>query len=153
MTDGPIARDAYDELAAAYAAAVDTKPHNAYYERPATLSLLPEVSGRRVLDAGCGSGVYSEWLLAHGAEVVGIDASPRMVDFARERTGGKATCHVADLGAPLPFLERESFDIVVSPLVLEYIADWRAVFAEFHRILRPAGHVVFSVTHPAFDAA
>ncbi len=38
MTDKPIALDAYETLAAAYAAAVDTKPHNAYYERPATLS-------------------------------------------------------------------------------------------------------------------
>jgi ubiquinone/menaquinone biosynthesis C-methylase UbiE len=63
MTDKPIALDAYETLAAAYAAVIDTKPHNAYYERPATLSLMPEVKGKRVLDAGCGTGVYSEWLI------------------------------------------------------------------------------------------
>jgi hypothetical protein len=38
MTDKPIALDAYEALAEAYAAVIDTKPHNAYYERPATLS-------------------------------------------------------------------------------------------------------------------
>ncbi len=40
----PVAQQAYDVLAEAYAARIDTKPHNAYYERPATLSLLPDVS-------------------------------------------------------------------------------------------------------------
>jgi 2-polyprenyl-3-methyl-5-hydroxy-6-metoxy-1,4-benzoquinol methylase len=64
--DKPVALDAYDALAESYAALVDTKPHNAYYERPATLSLLPDVRGKRVLDAGCGPGVYSEWLASRG---------------------------------------------------------------------------------------
>lgn len=66
MPDPPIALEAYETLADAYAEAIDTKPHNAYYERPATLSLLPEVAGKRVLDAGCGPGAYAEWLLDRG---------------------------------------------------------------------------------------
>ena len=69
MNDKPIALDAYETLAEAYASVVDTKPHNAYYERPATLSLLPDVKGKRILDAACGPGLYSEWLRSHGAEV------------------------------------------------------------------------------------
>ncbi|HVF51714.1 MAG TPA: class I SAM-dependent methyltransferase [Pyrinomonadaceae bacterium] len=151
MSDKPIAFDAYEALAEAYAAVVDTKPHNAFYERPATLSLLPETRGRRVLDAGCGPGVYSEWLLEHGAEVVAVDASPKMVELARRRLGAAADVRQADLGKPLDFLESASFDIVLSALVLDYVEDWRAAFAEFHRILRPSGHFVFSVAHPLFD--
>ena len=77
MNQKPIALDAYETLAESYAARVDTKPHNAYYERPATLSLLPQVKGKRVLDAGCGPGVYAEWLVEHGAEVVAFDVSTR----------------------------------------------------------------------------
>jgi len=50
--DQPIALQAYEALADAYAAHIDTKPHNAYHERPATPSLLPDVKGLRVLDAG-----------------------------------------------------------------------------------------------------
>jgi SAM-dependent methyltransferase len=153
MANRPIALDAYEDLADAYAAAIDTKPHNAFYERPATLSLLPEVNGKRVLDAGCGSGVYSEWLLGRGAEVVALDASPRMVALAKERTGGRAKVRVADVGAPLDFLDSASFDIVLSPLMLEYIRDWRAAFAEFHRVLVSGGHLVVSITHPFFDFA
>ena len=151
MADRPIAVDVYEELAEAYAAAVDTKPHNAYLERPATQSLIPDVSGKRVFDAGCGSGVYAEWLLDRGATVLAVDASPKMAAFTTARTGGRADVRVADLALPLDFLEHESFDLILSPLVLDYILDWRAVFAEFYRVLRPGGHCIVSVTHPFSD--
>ena len=90
MNEKPIALDAYNTLADAYASVVDTKPHNAYYERPATLSLLPDVNAKIVLDAGCGPGVYSEWLVDHGAKVTGVDASPPMVELAKRRLAGRA---------------------------------------------------------------
>jgi SAM-dependent methyltransferase len=151
MDDKPIALDAYEILAEAYASVIDTKPHNAYYERPATLSLLPDVVGKRVLDAACGPGVYSEWLIARGAEVVGIDASPKMIELARQRLGETADIRHANLGKPLSFLESESFDIVLSPLTMEYVKDWHSTFREFHRVLKPGGYFVLSVTHPFFD--
>lgn len=43
---------AYTKLSAAYAAAIDTKPHNAFYDRPAVKSLVGSLSGRHILDAG-----------------------------------------------------------------------------------------------------
>ena len=70
---------AYTALADAYAARIGTKAHNAFYERPATLTLVPEVAGKTVLDAGCGPGVYTEWLLNKGAKVVAFDANERML--------------------------------------------------------------------------
>lgn len=151
MSDTPIALAAYEALAEAYAAAIDTKPHNAYYERPATLSLLPDVEGKRVLDAGCGPGVYAEWLLKHGADVVALDVSPKMVALAKQRLGGAIEVRAADLSKPLPFLDSTSFDIVICPLVLEYIEDWSRPLAAFHRVLPPGGHLIVSVTHPFFD--
>ena len=151
MNDEPIALEAYEILAEAYASVIDTKPHNAYYERPATLSLLPEVGGMRVLDAACGPGVYAEWLVSRGAEVVGVDVSPKMVELARRRLGPTVNVYHADLTRPLTFLDGESFDIVLSPLTMNYIKDWQPVFREFHRLLRPGGYFVFSVTHPSFD--
>lgn len=151
MNDKPIALDAYEILAEAYASSVETKPHNAYYERPATLSLLPEVKGKRVLDAACGPGVYSELLLSRGAEVVAVDASPKMVELAKQRLGTTSDVRQADLSQPLTFLESSSFDIVLSPLTMEYIEDWHSTFAEFYRVLRPGGYFVLSVSHPFFD--
>jgi SAM-dependent methyltransferase len=94
--DPPISRRSYEELAEAYAAKIDTKPHNAYYERPATLSLLPEVRGLRVLDAGCGPGVYAEWMTNRGARVVAVDASPKMLALARARVGPRVAYHGGD---------------------------------------------------------
>lgn len=144
----PIAQDAYDALAEAYAARIDTKPHNAYYERPATLSLLPDVADKRVLDAGCGPGVYAEWLVDHGAEVVAFDANAKMVRLARERVGDRARFLQADLGEPLDFLEDAAFDLVVSPLVLDYVENWASVFGEFNRVLKAGGALIFSMEHP-----
>lgn len=149
--DKPIALDAYDLLAESYAALVDTKPHNAYYERPATLSLLPDVRNKKVLDAGCGPGVYSEWLADRGAEVVAFDVNEKMVQLARERLGTKVRVVQADLGMPLGFLADASFDIVLSALVLNYVRDWGAVFRESYRVLRQGGLLIFSVDHPFAD--
>ncbi len=145
-----LAQAIYDQMAAQYAATVDTRPYNAYYDRPATLGLLPTVAGLHVLDAGCGPGVYSEWLLAHGASVIACDVSAEMVRLARARLGGQVVVRQADLAQPLDWLATAAVDLIVSPLVLDYVADWHATFGEFWRVLRPGGHVVWSVEHPAF---
>ena len=147
----PLAFEAYETLAEAYAAMVDEKPHNAYYERPATLSLLPEVKGKQVLDAGCGPGVYTEWLADRGAQVTALDASEKMVRLARARVGAKAHVRQADLTQPLDFLADESFDLIVSALVFDYIKDWESLFKELYRVLRLGGQLVFSVGHPFGD--
>ena len=145
----PLARRAYEELAESYAALAPSKPHNAYYERPATLSLLGEVGGRRVLDAGCGPGVYAEILIDRGAEVVGFDASEKMVGLARERLRGRAEFFRANLEDTWDWLEDASFDLAVSALAMDYVRDWRPPLREFRRVLKPGGRLVFSVEHPA----
>ncbi|MFU8827552.1 MAG: class I SAM-dependent methyltransferase, partial [Brevefilum sp.] len=148
QTQEPIAQDAYNQLADAYAARIETKPHNAYYERPATLSLLPEVKGKRILDAGCGPGLYAEILVGMGADVVALDANPKMVALARARLGDQVQVIQASFDEPLDFLADESVDLVVAPLVMDYVRDWRQAFGEFWRVLRPGGVLVFSMEHP-----
>ena len=71
---------------------------------------------------------YAEWLVAHGGIVVAIDANEKMVALARQRLGEKVQVLQADLEAPLDFLVDASFDMVVSPLVMDYIKDWEAYF-------------------------
>ena len=124
---------------------------NAHYERPATIALLGEVTGRRVLEAGCGPGSLTRWLADHGAVVTAMDVSPEMVRLTRERTGGRAEVRLADLAEPLTFAADGSMDVVVASLVLHYVADWHPVLREFHRVLAPGGMVVFSTHHPAMD--
>src|SRR5882672_3910710 len=93
----------YDPIADTYAAGVDQRLFNALYERPATLALLPEVSGLAVLDAGCGPGWYAQFLVEHGADVIAVDASARMADLAaaRHRRRRCARSHRLVAGAAL----------------------------------------------------
>jgi SAM-dependent methyltransferase len=139
--------DYYDTIAESYSTDNESSLFNAYYERPAMLGLAGDVDGRRVLDAGCGSGPLSAALRAKGAVVTGFDASPAMVELARQRLGDDADLHVAELGRPLPFAD-DAFDDVVLSLVLHYLRDWTEPLAELRRVLKPGGRLLLSVYHP-----
>jgi SAM-dependent methyltransferase len=141
----------YDTIAERYAADIDDRPWNALYERPATLALLPAVDGIDVLDAGCGHGWYADWLSRHGARVVAVDRSAAMVALAQKRLAGRARVVQGDVSDLRNILADQSFDLVLSSLVLHYEADLSAVFAECARLLRPGGKLVFSTHHPVHD--
>jgi SAM-dependent methyltransferase len=113
----------YDILAEAYTAENESSLINAYYARPAILALAGEVAGRRVLDAGCGSGPILAALRDRGAIVTGFDSSTGMLEQARQRLGDDADLHEAALGSPLPFPDG-AFDDVIAALVLHYLQDW-----------------------------
>ncbi|KIG15307.1 methyltransferase [Enhygromyxa salina] len=151
MKGKPIGQRNYEQFARRYAKYSKTKPHNAYYERPATLSLLPDVSGLHVLDAGCGPGFYTQELLRRGATVVGVDVTPAMIELTRALVGDRAELHVSDLAKPLYFAKDATFDLIIAPLMLDYIEEWTPVFAEFARVLRPGGRLVYSHSHPMSD--
>jgi SAM-dependent methyltransferase len=137
----------YDSFAEAYSAENESSLLNAYYERPAMLELAGDVAGRRILDAGCGSGPLFAALRDRGAVVAGFDKSAGMLELARRRLGEAADLRVADLGGPLPFADG-SFDDVVASLVLHYLEDWAAPLAEMRRVLKPGGRLFVSVEHP-----
>jgi SAM-dependent methyltransferase len=137
----------YDSFAETYSTENEGNLHNAYYERPATLALAGDVAGRRILDAGCGSGPLFAALRDRGAIVTGFDASAGMLELARRRLGDDADLVVADLGRPLPFPDG-AFDDVVASLVLHYLEDWAAPLAELRRVLKPGGRLIASVNHP-----
>lgn len=145
----PEAYQAYEKLAAGYDRKGDTKPANAYLERPATLSLLPDVTNTRVLDAGCGAGHLARELADRGASVVGIDVSHEMLTYARDRAPDAAFLR-ADLGSDLPF-DADVFDGVASSLAFHYVREWEQLFRSLHRVLKPGGWVVCSVQHPHAD--
>jgi len=140
----------YETFAAGYARANETSPYNALYERPAIISLAGDVRGLRILDAGCGSGAHAAELIARGAAVTGVDLSANLLEIARRRLGPGVPLRQGDLSQPLPFGE-SAFDLVLSSLVMHYIADWPPTLREFHRVLAPGGRLVFSTHHPFMD--
>jgi SAM-dependent methyltransferase len=137
----------YDSFAEAYSAENETSLINAYYARPAILALAGDVAGRRILDAGCGSGPLSAALRDRGATVTGFDSSAGMVELARRRLGDGADLQVADLDRPLPYPDG-AFDDVIAALVLHYLRDWTGPLAELRRVLRPGGRLIVAVDHP-----
>lgn len=141
----------YDSFATEYEEHAAEAPYNAHYDRPATLRLLGDVSGRRVLDAACGPGFYLQELLARGAEVEGCDASPAMVELARRRVGEGADVRVHSLDEPLPWVADASVDIVLCALAYHYLNDRPGFLGEAHRVLRPGGSLVISTHHPTAD--
>jgi SAM-dependent methyltransferase len=146
VADPPGVND-YDSFAEAYAASNENNLINAYYERPAMLALAGDVAGRRILDAGCGSGHLFAALRDRGAVVTGIDKSARMVELARLRLGDEADLQVAELGSPLPFPD-DTFEDVTASLVLHYLEDWGPALAELRRVLKIGGRLIVSVDHP-----
>ena len=114
------------------------------------VGLLGPVSGRRVLEVGCGSAPCARWLVTRGAEVVGVDLSRGMlrhaVDAAR-RTGIAVPLVLAD-ATRLP-VASGSFDLACSSFgAVVFVEDSARLLAEVARVLRPGGRWVFSVTHP-----
>ena len=142
---------AYEQMAERYNALIDHKPHNAYYDRPNTLGLLPDVAGQSILDAACGPGKYAEILLAQGATITGFDLSPKMVELAKARNPAAGHFFVHDLSKPLEMFAAQSFDTVLCALALHYVEDWTLTIREFNRVLKPKGHLVISVEHPFFE--
>jgi ubiquinone/menaquinone biosynthesis C-methylase UbiE len=139
-------RPGYDRWAVVYDH--DANPLPAL-EEPVVRAFVGDPSGRRVLDLGCGTGRHALWLAAAGARVVGVDFSPGMLAEARRKPGSEAVEFVVhDLHTPLPF-EDARFDLVVSGLVLEHVADLDPFFAGARRVLAPRGRAVFSAMHPA----
>jgi SAM-dependent methyltransferase len=141
-------RDVYDRLAPVWSTVSDDGPFNGWLERPALRSLIPApLSDLTILDAGCGSGAQAQWLLDNGAEVIGFDLSPAMVEEAQRRCSGRGRFFVADLAEPLHF-GPQSVDGITCSLVLHYLADWTVPLRSFAEVLRPDGWLVISLEHP-----
>ena len=145
-------RETYNQLANDYEHNVDKKSlFNTEYERPAMKKLLPtDIRNKRVLDAGCAAGWYTSQLVNLGADVTATDISPNMVAATKRLIGDNAKVLCLDIETKLPFAD-ESFDLIISSLVLHYIKDWSKSFSEFRRIIKPNGTLLFSVHHPFMD--
>lgn len=141
----------YDAFAGAYGSHARTSPYNALYDRPALLDLAGDVAGRRVLDAGCGPGIYAAELVARGAHVTAFDESLEMVRLAQDRLGTDVEVRRHRLGDRLDWLADASVDLVIMALVLHHVSDRVGALRELARVLAPDGRLVLSTTHPTHD--
>ncbi len=97
--------------------------------------------GESILDAGCGTGVFTLDFLAEGASIVGLDISRPMLQMANKKTGGYLFSSVQADILHLPF-KNNSFDKAVSITALEFITDAKNAIKELFRVTRPGGLVL-----------
>jgi malonyl-CoA O-methyltransferase len=107
------------------------------------------LTGRRVLEVGCGTGRHTVRLAAQGNHVTGIDPSPGMLAVAREKLKGFTDVHLIESRFPAADdLEAHCFAALVAALVLEHIRDLPMFFSAARRALGPAGELHVSEIHP-----
>jgi ubiquinone/menaquinone biosynthesis C-methylase UbiE len=112
--------------------------------------LLGDVTGKRVLDLGCGAGQAAVVIARKGATTIAVDTSARMITRARElaaRAEARVEWHHGDL-ADLAFLRAESIDLAVSVYALGEVDDLGRVIRQVHRVLKNRAAFVFSYEHP-----
>lgn len=121
-------------------------------EWEALQALLPDFTGKRLLDLGCGYGWHCAYALEHGAAAVtGVDISEKMLAVAREKTGAGHVCYIRAAMEDVDFPDG-SFDVVLSSLALHYVASFTDMAQKIYRWLAPGGDFVFSIEHPIFTA-
>ncbi|MFC2021346.1 class I SAM-dependent methyltransferase [Chloroflexota bacterium] len=103
--------------------------------------LVDSRPGEKVLDAGCGTGIFTIDFLIAGAQVVGLDISEPMLSVACKRNKGYDFFAVRGDMQHLPFKDN-SFDKTVSITALEFIADAKSAIDELFRVTRSQGCVV-----------
>ena len=139
----------YDKFASAYHFKRNAESEslwNEYLDRPMILDLLSSIPvGSSILDFGCGSGVQSSFIQNLGYNVTGVDFSEGLIQIAREELPD-IPFHISDI-RNTPFKD-QSFDVLVSALVLHYIEDLSEVFEEVARLLIDQGSFIFSIHHP-----
>jgi ubiquinone/menaquinone biosynthesis C-methylase UbiE len=117
-------------------------------EENITLDLIGDVRNQRVLDVGCGTGRYCELLAKRGANVVGIDPSSKMLEYAKKKItpSCKFELHLGRIeDARFP---SSHFDVVVSALTVGHVLELEPVIREVSRIIKSRGRLIVSDMHP-----
>ena len=125
---------------------------NECIETPILLAMLPELTGRSVLDIGCGMGQHAKQYSDMGAKsVLGIDISEKMLAYARNynSAGNISYQQMAfeDLGSL-----KEEFDLITSSLVFDYAENFEELMKNVSRLMKQDSLFVFSMSHPMSTA-
>ena len=108
-----------------------------------------DLSGKSVLDVGCGTGWFSQWAAARGARVTSLDIGVRLLQEAQRR------CPMRPIAADacrLP-LASDTFDVVISSECVEHTTDPLGAVREIHRVTRPGGLLVVTVPNQRWHFA
>jgi ubiquinone/menaquinone biosynthesis C-methylase UbiE len=128
----------YDTVAEVYDHHYDQPRGRCYHTHISTniMSALPK--GGKLLDIGCGTGLFVERYIEAGGSAIGLDISSKMIEKARRRC--IACDYILGTGEKIPFCDN-SFDAVCSLLVFSYVKDPETMLNEAYRVLKPGGKI------------
>lgn len=150
----PAARTSWDPVAEWYKGMVGEGGHRYHraYAIPALLNLLDVQPGEQVLDIGCGSAPLAPFVAEAGARYTGIDASPRLLEAARQHHGraGRFLLGDARTLAAIKELRAGAFDAATFLLSIQDMDPLDDVLRSAAWAVRDGGRVVLLMTHPCF---
>ena len=118
---------------------------------PAFMNMLPDVTGLRGLDVGCGEGHNTRLVAQRGARLTALDIAGRFIRYAQEQESqeplGITYLHASAVEMPLP---DASFDFVMATMSMMDVPEQDRAIREVARVLRPGGFFQFSILHPCF---
>jgi len=117
---------------------------------PVLWAFAGDVTGLKVLDAGCGTGYLAKQLSDRGALVTGVDLSERMIAISRAQYPG--IDFRVDSCSELGTVHNDEFDLLIANYVLMDTPDLEGSVQAFSRVLRPEGVAVLVFSHPCFPA-
>ncbi len=121
-------------------------------ETPILFQMLPDLTGKSVLDIGCGMGEHAKRYSDMGAEsVMGIDISEKMLAYAKEHNVADNIIYRRMAMEDIETIGR-SFDLVTSSLVFDYIEDFAGLMRKIHNLMKEDAKFVFSMSHPIVTA-
>jgi ubiquinone/menaquinone biosynthesis C-methylase UbiE len=110
------------------------------FELDLILKMLKPQRGEHILDAGCGTGIFTSDIINKGASITGLDISRPMLKKALRKTGNSFKCVCADM-LKLPFKDC-TFDKTVTITAIEFIKDAALALSELERVTKPGGVIV-----------
>jgi len=129
-----------------------TNVFRVHFIMPFTFEQLGDVSGKAVLDLGCGEGGYSRELARRNAVVTAVDCAENAIKYCVSKAEDeqlKVIYHVRN-SCDLYDISDNSFDIVLASMMLMDCEDFEGTISEITRVLKPSGKLFASVCHPCF---
>ena len=118
---------------------------------PAFMDMLPDVTGLRGLDVGCGEGHNTRLVAQKGARLTALDIADRFIRYAQEKEAleplGIAYLRASTVEMPLA---DASFDFVMATMSMMDVPEQDRAIREVVRVLKPGGFFQFSILHPCF---